>query len=365
MDGLNILFAPTTVFFLIATLGYMLGKIKVFDFSLDLSAVLIAAVAFGYILSRFFPVALNVEFNSAMGIFSKTGTALFVSAIGISTGASIFKNKNFLVYFFVGVVIAISGFISAKIIGIIDSNIDMSLLMGIFCGAMTSTPGLAVLCESQILSQDLVTLGYGIAYVFGVVAVVFFVQQCPDSKEVSQQSSSNNAKTIVDVFVIICVVSVLGKLVNLVNLPVVNTSFGITGSTLFAGVFVSLLLKKLTPKSIDLASLSIYRNLGLIMFFIGNGVTAGVCLDVNIQGKWVLYGAIITIISILFGNIICRILKGRGINCSVSISGGMTSTPAINAILKKTSGNIDISGYSFAYFGALLTIILCLKFLIV
>ena len=47
-------------------------------------------------------------------------------------------------------------------------------------GALTSTPGLAA--ALQATHDPLASVGYGIAYPFGVLAVVLFVQLLPDSQ---------------------------------------------------------------------------------------------------------------------------------------------------------------------------------------
>jgi putative transport protein len=56
--------------------------------------------------------------------------------------------------------------------------IPTDLAAGIFAGAMTSTPGLAAAME-RLPEGSQVAVGYGIAYPFGVVGVVLFVQLLP------------------------------------------------------------------------------------------------------------------------------------------------------------------------------------------
>ena len=53
------------------------------------------------------------------------------------------------------------------------------LAAGIFAGALTSTPALAAATEGLGAAGTNVVIGYGIAYPFGVIGVVLFVQLVP------------------------------------------------------------------------------------------------------------------------------------------------------------------------------------------
>ena len=60
------------------------------------------------------------------------------------------------------------------------SGVDMVMGVGLFNGAMTSTPGLAAAIESASRVGGVdpadASIGYGIAYPFGVIGVVLFVK---------------------------------------------------------------------------------------------------------------------------------------------------------------------------------------------
>ncbi|MFA8344143.1 MAG: aspartate:alanine exchanger family transporter, partial [Rhodothermaceae bacterium] len=56
-------------------------------------------------------------------------------------------------------------------------DIDLKLIAGIFTGALTSTPGLAAAIEST--GSTLASIGFGIAYPFGVLGVILFVRLAP------------------------------------------------------------------------------------------------------------------------------------------------------------------------------------------
>lgn len=56
-------------------------------------------------------------------------------------------------------------------------NIDKNIAIGLLSGALTSTPGLAAAIVST--QSSLASIGYGIAYPFGVIGVILFVRLYP------------------------------------------------------------------------------------------------------------------------------------------------------------------------------------------
>ena len=90
-----------------------------------------------------------------------------------------------------------------------------------------------------------------------------------------------------------------------------------------------------------------------MLFFVGNGISAGENLNMLSDVKWFAYGVLITVSCILVGNILgCFIFKKNTVARLSVIAGGMTSTPAYGVILRKTE-NVDTMVYSFTYLGAL------------
>ena len=65
--------------FLIIALGYIIGRIKILGFSFDTSAILFVAMAFGH-----YGFTLNSDFQTM-------GLILFIYAIGLQAGPSIFN----------------------------------------------------------------------------------------------------------------------------------------------------------------------------------------------------------------------------------------------------------------------------------
>ena len=151
---------PTTLFFYIVFIGYLIGKIRIYNMSLDLTAVLIVAVITGFFISKFRISIDENEINTAMNLFSKIGTNLFIATIGLSSGNAITKEseKKMIKYFGMGALMVCIGFGVAKTIGLIDQTINITLLKGILCGALTSTPGLTSVCEITHNEADLATI---------------------------------------------------------------------------------------------------------------------------------------------------------------------------------------------------------------
>lgn len=166
--------------FTVIGLGYLVGQIKVFGFSLGVSAVLFVGIAFGALDKR-----LGVP--ESMYII---GLVLFVYAIGLQSGPTFFasfQKRGFRTNGIAATLLA-SGAIAAivlwKILGISAPS-----AAGLFCGALTNTPALAATVEtvrtlSTNLPQEVADLNanspvvtYGLAYPFGVLGVLlwFFI----------------------------------------------------------------------------------------------------------------------------------------------------------------------------------------------
>ena len=360
---------PTVILFVIIVMGYFLGKIRICSISFDISGVLIVAVLVGYLISTFYPTLQSADFENSMNLFSKLGTALFVASVGITAGISVAKGfgKNHIFFCLIGGLMVFIGFITMKIIQHADCSIDESVLKGIMCGAMTSTPGLSAVCEADdIISQNAV-IGYSCTYLFGVIGVVMFVQLMMRNVELQKNGETATEKKIVtantELLIPIAISVILGYIIGGIHLPYSNFSLGTSGGILCSAILVGFSLKKFLFKNQEsIKDLSIYRNLGLVMFFVGSGIQAGVRLNYVFHIKWFLYGILLTVIPIAFGYAICRFIGKYSVEKGMCIiSGGMTSTPAIGVLLKSATAQLDLSAYSFAYVGALLTMVVGIK----
>lgn len=362
------LLTPAVFFFFIAALGGVICRLKIRGFSFDLAAVLLVAVLCGYCSTMLFPEMMDENFLGRMKLFSEMGTMLFVSAIAIASGGAINLHagkKNFI-FFLLGMFMACSGFLIAKLIGCLNGETDWSLIAGLLCGALTSTPGLASVCEMENITKETATIGYGISYLFGVIFVVLFVQWLTKTDHANQEKTLEQKQTCIvnkDCLPIVCLVALGGQVLSELSTLGANL-LGQTGSILLCGIVVGFLLnrkKRITPL---VSSLSMYRNFGLVMFFVGNGFSAGRQLTASPDLRWFLYGVMITAGTVLMGYVICRLFLKKTVNeTACIIAGGMTSTPAMGCILRHSDETIDMSAYSFSYLGALLVMTIGVRLL--
>ena len=152
--------------FTIITLGFLMGKISIKGISLDVSAVIFVALFFGH-----FGYVIPAEFQ-------KIGLVLFLFTIGIQAGPGFFeafKKHGRLLINLAMILVFSAGFVTWLSCSFF--NIDLKIGAGLFTGALTSTPGLAAAIDST--QSPLASIGYGIAYPFGVIGVILFVRLLP------------------------------------------------------------------------------------------------------------------------------------------------------------------------------------------
>lgn len=108
------------------------------------------------------------------------GLVLFVYCVGIGAGGRFFASvarEGATLAKLALVIVSISGLITWAGAKLLDLPADLAT--GIFAGALTSTPALAAATEGLKEASAGVSIGYGIAYPFGVIGVVLFVQVLP------------------------------------------------------------------------------------------------------------------------------------------------------------------------------------------
>lgn len=165
--------------FLIIAIGFLIGRIQIKGISLDVSAVIFVALIFGHL-------GFSVPKD-----FQYLGLILFIFTIGIQAGPGFFESfkKNGRAIIVLAIILVLSaGVVTFFICYLFD--IDKSLCIGLLTGALTSTPGLAAAIDTT--GSSLASIGYGIAYPFGVIGVILFVNFLPrilriKIKDVEQQ----------------------------------------------------------------------------------------------------------------------------------------------------------------------------------
>lgn len=169
------------VLFLIIALGYLLGRIKLFGISLDVSAVLFVAIFFGH-------YGFVVP-----DVLQKIGLVLFIFSIGMQAGPGFFgtfkkQGRDFAT--FAAILIGSASLITWACTLLFD--IDMNIAIGLLTGALTSTPGLAAAIDSTQSPEA--SIGYGIAYPFGVIGVILFIRLLPKLLRTNTKDAENAYK---------------------------------------------------------------------------------------------------------------------------------------------------------------------------
>ena len=167
--------------FLIISLGFILGKIKIRGISLDVSAVLFIALLFGH-----YGVLVPTDFQYI-------GLTLFIFTIAIQSGPGFIQSfrKQGIPLFILTLILVFS----ALLISILCSyflNIDKVIGIGLFAGAITSTPGLAVAID--VTGSSMASIGYGIAYPFGILGVIIFVRLFPKIMKINLSKAEKDIR---------------------------------------------------------------------------------------------------------------------------------------------------------------------------
>lgn len=340
----------------IVAAGYLVGRVRVRGISLGLAGVLICSVFFG---AAFSACGFDVSSVPMFGVLSKIGTSLFVACVGMRAGRSIRRVRlsDAAAAAVCGMLVSALGFLVMNVIALSDSSVPRSVMLGILCGAMTNTPAMAAAGELCGINAAEVALGYGSAYLFGVVFIVLAVQFMTGRRceaTIMERGEFITGNTVRG-FVWLCVCVAAGSAVGKIPLPFSGVPIGWTAGTLtVSAVFGYYGGKRALPQKCS----ELLRGIGLMLFFVGTGVPAGAQAIAAFSPVWVIYGAIITVVPVVAVGIIYRRLFGNdSISKAVVISGGMTSTPAICALMSR-NGYLPLGMYSASYASALLFTVL-------
>ena len=383
--------------FVIAGLGYLLGRITIKGVSLGTAGVFIVALLFGAFLYSPLKAQLMAGSESyvknALKIVENLGLILFVTSVGFIAGPSFFGDlkKNFKSYILLGVIIILIGGLSCAGCIVFDNKIfgrDLeeagAMLVGLLSGSLTSTPAFsaakATVNQTGDL-EDIVAVGHGIAYLFGVVGVVLFVQLVPKFTKANMDeeraklsesapeapSKLNGSELELDPFgfCAFSIVAVLGVFFG--SFKFGNFSLTTTGGCLILslvfGHFQKIGKVSIMPQE---ATLKVFRELGLMLFLIGAGVAGGASFVEHFQWIYFIYGIIMTLLPMIIGFFFARfVLKLNLLNNLGSICGGMTSTPALGTLIS-TAGTEKVAGaYASTYPIALVAVVLVSQFLII
>ena len=382
--------------FLIAALGYLLGRITIKGVSLGTAGVFIVALLFGAFfynpLVEQLKVGGTTYVTNALKIVENLGLILFVTAVGFIAGPNFFGDfkRNFKSYIVLGLLIIIVGGLSCAACIIFDNKVygrDLeevsAMLVGLLSGSLTSTPAFSA-AKATVTSDALeaiVAVGHGIAYLYGVVGVVLFVQLVPkfckanmedERKKLSEANPEMPSKLTGKElefdplgFCVFSIAAVLGVLLG--SFKFGNFSLTTTGGclllSLVLGHFAKIGKVSITPVE---STLKVFRELGLMLFLIGAGIAGGAEFVKYFEWVYFIYGIIMTMVPMIIGFLFAKyVLKINLLNNLGSICGGMTSTPALGTLIS-TAGTEKVAGaYASTYPIALIAVVIVSQVLII
>ncbi len=398
--------------FAILFAGYALGRITIKGISLGDAGVFVVALIFGALF--FVPLeeqlvikgAMQVGFaDKALEIIESLGLILFVTSVGFIAGPKFFGNmkKNFKSYVLLGLIIILFGGLSAvacicigRAIGF-GASIETSegftaMIVGLLSGSLTSTPAFSA-AKATVAEEyaSLVSVGHGIAYIFGVIGVVLFVQLIPkltkadmeaERAKITQVEDGTSQKSYTGKlleldghgFAAFALAAVLGTIAGKILIPLsgkglAGTCFSLTTTggcllvSLLFGHFGRIGALSIMPKQ---STLKLLRELGLVLFLVGAGVPGGADFVANFDPMYFVYGVIMTIVPLIVGYLFAKyVLKLSLLNNLGSITGGMTSTPALGTLIS-TAGTEDVAAaYAATYPIALIAVVLVSQFIVI
>lgn len=398
------------VVFAVLAVGYALGRITIKGVSLGDAGVFIIALLAG---ALFFTVGADglvfagskvpYDFNSGLSLIESLGLVLFVTSVGFIAGPKFFGNfkRNFKSYVLLGLIIILAGGLAAaacigmgEVVGyggsIKDQDGFVAMIVGLLSGSLTSTPAFSAAKATVAAEyQSLVSVGHGIAYIFGVIGVVLFVQLIPKMNKANMEEE--RAKLVIKedgekksfmgkLFEIdhmgiaaFSLAAILGTLIGQIKIPLsgdglngtcfsLTTTGGCLLTSLVMGHFTRIGKVSIMPAQ---GTLKLFRELGLVLFLVGAGIPGGAEFVENFDGMYFVYGIFMTIVPMIIGYLFAKyVLKLSLLNNLGSITGGMTSTPALGTLIG-TAGTEDVAAsYAATYPIALIAVVLVSQFLI-
>ncbi len=160
---------------IVSAIGLQLGKLKLFNISLGITFVFFVGIILGH---------FDLDLNKDMLNFAQNfGLIIFVYALGLQVGPGFFSSlrKGGLQLNMLGLGVVFLGLVLALIFSYV-SNISLSNMVGILCGAVTNTPALGAAQQAlkQVTNGDTkaiadMALATAVTYPLGVVGVILAI----------------------------------------------------------------------------------------------------------------------------------------------------------------------------------------------
>ena len=404
----NSTFVLFVIAFVVIGVGYLLGGVNIKGVTLGTAGVFLVAILVGYlctivpedagVFSGFYLTEASEVVTYLKGPVQNIGLILFVGSVGFIAGPNFFKNlaKNFKTYIVLGAIIIVTGTLVA-VFCTLFTDYGPEYWAGVLSGALTSTPGFSAAKDAADASfESLITLGHAIAYPMGVVGVVLFVQLMPkflksDMEKERELLKLGGEEEVRDYskyfkvedfgFMPFALAVIAGLLLGSITIPLTGAgyngpcfSLGTTGGVLIMclvfGHFGHIGKLSLEVKE---GTLKVMREFGLALFLLGAGVHGGVSLVEQISANggaaiviWGFVGGLfMTMVPMIVGYFLGRyVLKLPLLNNLGSITGGMTSTPALGTLISTAKTDDVASAYASTYPIALVLVVLASQLMI-
>lgn len=361
--------------FVILGLGLIFGRIPFFGLKFGFAGVLVVGLFFGH---------YGFEVNS---LVTDLGLVLFVAGIGFTAGPVFISNLKGKGVQYISIALASIAVGSILTLGMVKlANLSVPLSLGVFTGALTSTPGLGAAVEAT--QSNLASVGYGVAYPFGVLGVILFVQLSirflklnpkeeaenfnQSLKQVDRKLDSDQSfKVDKQGFFAYFLAIMLGILIGRITIPFINgseLSLGNAGGVLISGLAFGH-FGKIGKFSLDFPkeTAQSFSDFGLILFYIGTGVSAGAGALAILREYGILLfviGAVITLVSALAGFVVAYyIFKLNIVDALGAVTGAMTSTPGLGTVVDVTGEPNVAASYASTYPIALFFVVVFVQLL--
>ena len=389
--------------FAIIVVGFALGRITIKGISLGDAGVFIVALLFGCLFYGALEDQMPVYTEKALKIVESLGLILFVTSVGFIAGPKFFGNfkKNFKSYVVLALVVILAGglaavgciFFGRGVMGETNHQELTAMVVGLLSGSLTSTPAFsAAKATVDPMYEGAVSVGHGIAYIFGVIGVVLFVQIIPklsranmDEERAKLVVSSGETEEkkqpkckIFDLdghgFAAFALAAIVGILVGMIKIPLsskglsgtcfsLTTTGGCLLTSLVFGHFAHIGPVNVTPKE---STLKIFKELGLILFLVGAGIAGGAEFVELFKFSYFVYGIVMTVVPMIVGFIFAKhVLKLSLLNNLGSLTGAMTSTPALGTLIGVSKTDDVAAAYAATYPIALIAVVLVSQFLVI
>ena len=389
--------------FAIIVVGFALGRITVKGVSLGDAGVFIVALLFGCLFYGALETQMPLYTEKALKIVESLGLILFVTSVGFIAGPKFFGNfkRNFKSYVVLALVVILAGglaavgciFFGRGIMGETNHEELTAMVVGLLSGSLTSTPAFsAAKATVNPMYEGAVSVGHGIAYIFGVIGVVLFVQIIPKLSRANMDEE--RAKLVVSAgeteekkqpkckifdldghgFAAFALAAIVGIFVGMIKIPLsskglsgtcfsLTTTGGCLLTSLVFGHFAHIGPVNVTPKE---STLKIFKELGLILFLVGAGIAGGAEFIELFKFSYFVYGIVMTVVPMIVGFIFAKhVLKLSLLNNLGSLTGAMTSTPALGTLIGVSKTDDVASAYAATYPIALIAVVLVSQFLVI